>query len=94
MVAAYRPIVTNQVGELKKTVNVAPFNVDPNATWQNPLYDARDADDIMARLADFHVAGAHKFILRPMAFGTDDMINQTRQMIDQVLPRVKAMNSP
>ncbi len=50
------------------------------------------ADDIMALLERFHAAGAHKFILRPIASGTDDIIKQTRRLIDEVLPRVKAKN--
>ncbi len=52
-----------------------------------------DADTIMARLREYHAAGAHKFILRPIAAGTDDMLAQTRRLIDEVLPRVKAMNT-
>ena len=52
-----------------------------------------DADDIMALLERFHAAGAHKFILRPMANGTRDMLEQTRLMIEQLLPRVAAMNN-
>ncbi len=50
------------------------------------------ADEIMALLNGFRGAGAHKFILRPIAHGTDDMIAQTRRMIDEVLPRVSALN--
>lgn len=52
-----------------------------------------DADAIMSRLHEFHAAGAHKFILRPMAFGTQDMVEQTRLMISELLPRAKAMNT-
>jgi probable F420-dependent oxidoreductase len=51
-----------------------------------------DAEAIMTRLDEFLAAGAHKFILRPMAFGTDDMCDQTTSMIDELLPRVAAMN--
>jgi probable F420-dependent oxidoreductase len=51
-----------------------------------------NADDIMARLQQFLDAGAHKFILRPIAAGTEDMLAQTRRLIDEVLPRVKALN--
>ncbi len=52
-----------------------------------------DADAIMARLDEFRAAGVHKFILRPIAFGTDDMLTQTRQLIESVLPRVAALNA-
>jgi len=51
-----------------------------------------DADTIMARLDEFRAAGVHKFILRPIAFGTEEMLAQTRQLIDRVLPRVAALN--
>lgn len=49
-------------------------------------------DEIMAKLRGFRDAGAHKFILRPIAAGTEDMIAQTKRMIDEVLPEVAAMN--
>ena len=50
------------------------------------------ADEIMALLRRFHAAGVHKFVLRPIASGTDDMLSQTRALIDKVLPEVAAMN--
>jgi len=37
----------NTLGELKKSVNLTPFNVAPNNGAQDPLYDATDADDII-----------------------------------------------
>ncbi|KPJ80692.1 MAG: hypothetical protein AMJ58_07790, partial [Gammaproteobacteria bacterium SG8_30] len=37
----------NVEGELKKSVNLTPFNVDPDLTGQDPLFDARYADDII-----------------------------------------------
>ena len=46
----------------------------------------------MARLDEFRRAGVHKFILRPIAFGTDDMLSQTRSLVETVLPRVAALN--
>ncbi len=51
-----------------------------------------DAPAILARIDEFRLAGVHKFVLRPIAFGTDDMVNQTRLLIDAVLPRLAAMN--
>jgi probable F420-dependent oxidoreductase len=51
-----------------------------------------DAADIMALLQAFRAAGVHKFILRPIASGTDDCIDQTRRFIDHLLPEVKALN--
>ena len=49
-------------------------------------------DEIMALLRRFHAAGVHKFVLRPIASGTEDMLSQTRALIDKVLPEVAAMN--
>jgi probable F420-dependent oxidoreductase len=51
-----------------------------------------DADTIMSRLDEFRRAGVHKFVLRPIAFGTDEMLSQTRSLIETVLPRVAALN--
>ena len=48
-------------------------------------------DEIMALLRGFRAAGAHKFVLRPIAAGSRDMIDQTKRLIDEVLPEVAAM---
>ena len=48
--------------------------------------------EILTLLGQFRTAGAHKFILRPIATGTDDMMKQTQRLIDAVLPAVAAMN--
>ncbi len=50
------------------------------------------AAEMMALVHDFHKAGVHKFILRPIASGTDDMIEQTRRMVEELLPEVDALN--
>ena len=39
--------VINVGGELKKTFNLTPFNVDPPGSLQNPNYKALHADDII-----------------------------------------------
>lgn len=57
-----------------------------------PYVAIGDSEVIIERIRAYHAAGAHKFILRPMAADTDDMIDQTRQLIEQVLPAVAAMN--
>ena len=49
-------------------------------------------DEIMALLRRFHAAGVRKFVLRPIASGTEDMLSQTRALIEHVLPEVAAMN--
>jgi len=50
------------------------------------------ADEIMALVSDFRKAGVHKFILRPIASGTTDMLAQTERLIEEVLPEVRALN--
>ena len=49
-------------------------------------------DEILALLNRFRAAGVHKFVLRPIASGTRDTIQQTKQLIDAVLPEVAALN--
>jgi Ca2+-binding RTX toxin-like protein len=39
--------IIHVTGELKKTVNLTPFNLDPDTSNQDPLYDAQFADDII-----------------------------------------------
>ena len=53
---------------------------------------AGDAETIFALIEKFRAAGAHKFVLRPMANGTDDMLEQTRLMVSELLPAVNALN--
>ncbi|MFP6796692.1 MAG: LLM class flavin-dependent oxidoreductase [Pseudomonadales bacterium] len=50
------------------------------------------ASEIMALLNEFRQAGVHKFILRPIASGTEDMLGQTRQLVEKVLPKVAELN--
>ena len=56
-------------------------------------YAVGGADEILARLREFIAAGAHKFILRPVAGDADEMLEQTRLLIREVIPRVAAMNA-
>ncbi len=55
-------------------------------------YAVGGAGDIVARLREFIAAGAHKFILRPVAANAEEMHEQTRLLIAEVLPEVAAMN--
>ena len=48
--------------------------------------------EIMALIEGFGAAGVHKFILRPIAAGTDEMLAQTKLLIERVLPEVAALN--
>ena len=51
-----------------------------------------DTADMMALARQFLDAGVRKFILRPIANGTADMLNQTRLMIEKLLPEIVALN--
>ncbi|HSG88637.1 MAG TPA: LLM class flavin-dependent oxidoreductase [Pseudomonadales bacterium] len=57
-----------------------------------PYVAIGDETVILERIRAYHAAGAHKFILRPMAVDTADMLAQTRLMVERVLPEVAAMN--
>jgi probable F420-dependent oxidoreductase len=49
-----------------------------------------DAQAIFARIAQYVDAGVSKFILRPMAKGDDEMLSQSRRLMEEVLPLVRA----
>ena len=49
-----------------------------------------DATTILTRITEYVDAGASKFILRPAAQGDEDMLAQTRRLIEEVLPMVSA----
>ena len=49
-----------------------------------------DAEAIVDAIADYVAAGVSKFILRPAANGDDEIMAQTRRLIDEVLPLVAA----
>ena len=49
-------------------------------------------EEMMALVHDFHDAGVHKFILRPIASGADEMIEQTKLMVEKLIPEIDAMN--
>ena len=50
------------------------------------------AEEIIARIRAFVNAGIYKFVLRPLSFGDDETLIQTRYLIDEVLPEVDRMN--
>lgn len=49
-----------------------------------------DAAAVLARIEAFVAAGVSKFILRPAAAGDEEMLAQTQQLIEEVLPAVAA----
>ena len=83
-----------------------PFRFgSPDEPGLKPLFDAYrkrtsrdpadyfaigDAQAIVGKIAEFVDAGVSKFILRPAAKGDDDIMAQTRRLIDEVLPLVAA----
>ncbi|MFP6808293.1 MAG: LLM class flavin-dependent oxidoreductase [Pseudomonadales bacterium] len=57
------------------------------------LFAVGNSEDILALALKFHEAGAHKFILRPIASDADDMIKQTKMFIEKTLPDFKSIGS-
>ncbi len=51
-------------------------------------------EHIMQLVHSFLNAGVQKFILRPLAFGTQDMTEQTKKLIEEVLPEIAALRQP
>src|SRR6185437_10102350 len=49
-----------------------------------------DAAAIVQKIADYVAAGVSKFILRPAAKGDDELMAQTRRLIEEVLPLASA----
>ena len=68
------------------------FDAYRKRTGRDPLdyFAIGDATAIVDKIGEFVAAGVSKFILRPTAKGDDDMLAQTRRLIDEVLPLVAA----
>ena len=49
-----------------------------------------DAEAIVRRIAEYVEAGVSKFILRPAAKGDEEVMAQTRRLVEEVLPLVAA----
>ena len=49
-----------------------------------------DADTILGRIGEYVAAGVSKFVLRPLGADGSEIIEQTRRLIAEVLPRVAA----
>jgi probable F420-dependent oxidoreductase len=65
-------------------------------TGRDPLgyFAIGGAEAIVARIADYVAVGISKFILRPVARGDADVLNQTTRLIEEVLPRMTARWPP
>ncbi len=48
--------------------------------------------EIMALIERFRDAGVHKFILRPIAMDANEMMTQTRHLIEMALPEIGGLN--
>ena len=55
---------------------------------------AGDAAAILRRIGEYVAAGASKFVLRPIGADDGDIIDQTRRLIEEVQPKVEALNRP
>ena len=49
-------------------------------------------EEMMAMVQQFREAEVYKFVLRPIATGTEDMLKQTRLLIEQLMPEVYALD--
>ena len=49
-----------------------------------------DADSVIGRVEQYRSVGVSKFVLRPIAADDADFMDQTRRLIDEVIPRVQA----
>jgi probable F420-dependent oxidoreductase len=49
-----------------------------------------DARAILARLREYHDAGASKFVLLPLARGDEALLEQTRRLAEEVIPEAHA----
>ena len=47
---------------------------------------AGDARDVLQRIRAYRDAGVSKFVLIPIARGDDDLMEQTRRLVGEVLP--------
>ena len=54
----------------------------------NGYFAVGDAGVIVERISEYVAAGVSKFVLRPMGAGGEEVLAQTRQLIEQVLPLV------
>ncbi len=59
-------------------------------TGRNPAgyFAVGDAQEIVARIAEYIDAGVAKFVLRPVGTGEEAVLAQTRRLIEEVLPLV------
>jgi probable F420-dependent oxidoreductase len=68
------------------------FEAYRKRTGRDPLrhFAIGDATTVIEHIAGYVAAGVSKFILRPAARGDEDLLTQTRLLIEEVLPLVAA----
>jgi len=49
-------------------------------------------EEMMHLVREFCNAGVQKFILRPIASGNEDMLNQTKLMVEKLIPEIDLLN--
>lgn len=62
----------------------------PRTSTPSRYLAAGDARAILERIDEYREAGISKFVLRPMASGEAEVLEQTRQLVAEVLPAVHA----
>jgi probable F420-dependent oxidoreductase len=67
-----------------------PMEAYRKRTGRDPLgyFAVGDRDAIVGRIAEYVAAGVSKFVLRPLGSSGEEVLAQTRQLIEQVLPVV------
>lgn len=73
------PVVERAAGQFARV---------PGAPDPRHYIAAGSAQDIAARAAEYVEAGISKFVLRPLASSDEEWMNQTRRLIDEVVPLV------
>jgi probable F420-dependent oxidoreductase len=68
--------------------NAAAFARFPGAPDPQGYFGVGDAAQIVARAKEYVDAGISKFVLRPIASGDDEIMEQTRRLIAEVVPTV------
>lgn len=52
-----------------------------------------DTEDILCRIREFVAVGVTKFVLRPIGTDDEDLMVQTRSLIERLLPEIEAMRA-
>ena len=55
-------------------------------------FAAGDAGEILGKVRAYVDAGISKFVLRPLATGDEDVLQQTQRLVDEILPEIARWN--